>query len=67
VTRMNWDAVKRDRARYCPGKVERIPVKADQSFWRAWRDDTEGMKRSGYRVFKVGRQWVAYIERERRP
>jgi len=50
--RMRWDLV-RQRARANAERcrpVERTAVKCDQSFWKAWRDDTAGMKRSGYRV-----------------
>jgi hypothetical protein len=41
-----------------------IPVKLDNSFWMAWRDDPKGMKAAGYHVRKDQRgRWQAWIER----
>jgi hypothetical protein len=63
--RMKWDRARRQYEVARPRTTERVAVNADESFWRCWKDDRAGMRAAGYRVTKIGRRWVVYLERER--
>ena len=63
--RMRWDLATKRQAARAPMTVERIPVKADESFWTTWRDDPDAMRAAGYRVRKVDDRWQVWIERGR--
>jgi hypothetical protein len=65
---MQWDKVnKQARA----ARVQREPrrvirIEPDQAFWKAWRDDTAGMKAAGYVVGKDrAGKWQVWLRCER--
>jgi hypothetical protein len=62
--RMRWDlAAKRQRmAQDYSRPKEKIPIRCDDLFWQAWRDDRAAMRAAGYRVTKIGSRWHAWIE-----
>jgi hypothetical protein len=61
--KMNWDlATKRERMREKLTK-QSITIPTDEAFWRAWKEDPEAMRASGYRVRKENGQWHAWFER----
>lgn len=62
--RMRWDiANKRDKVAMHT-TTTRIPVRLDEAFWKAWRENPDAMRADGYRVQKVGGKWRAWIERK---
>jgi hypothetical protein len=63
--RMNWAlAAKRERMRPArPADIELVPVDADESFWKRWRENPRLMRAAGYRVTKIGNRWHAYVQR----
>jgi hypothetical protein len=44
-------------------RTVRQSFKADDAFWRCWRDNPRAMKRDGYRVKKINGEWRVWIER----
>jgi hypothetical protein len=59
--RLNWEkANKREKSSPAPEQFQ--PVKTDAAFWRAWKDDPDAMRASGYRVRKTKDGWRAFIE-----
>jgi hypothetical protein len=67
MSKLRWEtAAKRDKLSSEHGRAkEIIPIKIDQTFWNAWRDDPQAMREAGYRVKKDDRsgRWIAWIER----